>query len=108
MSINICSCQDKLAEVLRDGGKDVDEAATLYKEILDYVMKGWGDQHPLPQLMASEYARCLELKGSRLEALEIYKKAYPIILKKWGKDDIDVKKVQSWIEVETNIDEQKE
>jgi len=108
MSPRICIYQAMLATILRDGGKDIDGAATLFKEILDYEIKAHGDQYPKVQVTASAYARCLELKGLRLDALEVYKKAFPIILKKWGKNSTYAKKVHSWIEGESKMDEKKE
>ena len=108
MSANIRNCQDQLAVILRDSGKDVDEAARLFKELIDHGVKEYGYRHPWNQLIAAKYARCLELKGSRVEALEIYKKVHPIISKKWGENDIDVKDVQSWIDGECKMDENKD
>ena len=107
MSRGIRGCQAKLAEVLRDSGKSLDEAAQLYKVMLDFEIKVVGRNHPTVLLTAAEHARCLELKGSP-NAADTYRRAYPILLKTWGEKDVDVKKVRSWIEAGRKTDDVKE
>jgi len=108
MSSDIRACQGKLAEILRDSGKDVDEAARLYKELLDYKTKCWGSLDPTVIVTAAHHARCLDLKGSTVEALKTYQKAYPICLKQWGEKDLDVQKIRSWIEAAKKTDDRKD
>jgi len=107
MSIEIRGDQAILAEILRDSGRDIDEAARLFKEVYDYESKVLGSQDPTVLLIASEHARCLEIKGSTVKALKIYKEAYPIILKTFGENDTDVQKVRGWIEAARKTDESK-
>jgi len=90
--------QAKLGWVLRESGKDVDEATRLYKELLDYETKVLGRKNPKALAIAVEHARCLQLKGLTVFAMETYREAYPIMLKTSGKDHFLVKKVRSWME----------
>merc|ERR1719233_569201 len=107
MSYRSRGVQARLAEVLRDSGRGLDEATRLYKELLDYETKHWGNQHPTVLLTEAELARCLELRGSP-NAAKTYQKAYAIFLKTWGEEHYDVKKVRGWIEAARNKDELKE
>merc|ERR1712060_829780 len=108
MSYNIRTVQSLYAEVLRDSGKDLDTATQLFKEMLDYKTKVWGQEHASVQLSAAQHARCLQLKGLTAEAAKVYKKAYPVTLKKWGKNDIDVKTLKTWMETGKKPEECKE
>jgi len=108
MSPGIRLVQGKLAEVLRDSKKDLIQAEYLFKEMLDYFTKVWGEFHHSVQYTAVEYARCLELKGSTAEALKMYMKGYPILLKAYGANDNKVKKVGGWIKALNQADEFKE
>jgi len=107
MSSDIRGSQAKLAEILRDTGKDVDEAARLYKEALDWKTVKFGKQHPTVLLTAAGHARCLQLKGLTSTALKTYKEAYPIMRKTWGDNARDVKNIRSWMEA-AGSDEKKE
>ena len=108
MSHGVRLAQTKLAEVLRDSGKDVDEAARLFKEVLDYKSRVFGAQDATVLLTEVGHARCLEIKGFTVQALETYNKAFPICLKTWGENDPDVKKIDRWMEAAKKIEECKE
>jgi len=104
--INNISAEYWLALVLRDNGKDVEKAKQLFKQILDKQIQSRMLDHEV-QRSAVDYARCLELKGSKTEALQIYTKAYPILLQAYGKNDIYVKNVTEWIGNLSTSDERK-
>jgi len=108
MSQMIRIYQNALAEVLRDSGKDLEQAEKLFKEMLDFKTKRWGELDYTVQLTAIHYARCLELRGSISKALEIYNKAYPILLQVYGENDRNVRSVRSWIKSLNKRDERKE
>ena len=108
MSFNIRMVQFLYAKVLRDAARDVDTAARLFKEILDWETKDGGQQQPSVQAYAAQYARCLQLKGLTAEAAEIYEKAYPIMLKSYGKHSVPVNNLRTWMEEGKKLDEFKE
>jgi len=108
MSRDIRSTQSKLAEALRDGGKDLGQAELLFKEVLDYQLKYAGLQMPYVNSSLIHYARCIALKGEHKRALKDYMKALPILVKTYGEDDKEVKTLRVWItQAQQNIQEVK-
>jgi len=105
MSCLIRAAQGKLARILRDSGRDLDEALRLYKELLDFKTTVWGSRNPTVLVTAVDHARCLELKGYTGRALMTYKEAYPMLLKTYGEKDLDVSRVRRWINAAEKIED---
>jgi len=97
MHYRIRIAQDHLAIILRDSGKDIDEAQKLFKELLDQNIKEFGVEDPTVLINAVQHARCLDLRGYHATALQTYNQAWPTILRTWGENDKDVKMVRRWI-----------
>jgi len=109
MSYRIRITQVSLAIVLRESGKDLDQAQMLFKEVLDHRNKKLGPEDVCTVFSAAQHARCIDLKGDHEAALKTYNKAWPIMLRTWGEKDSDVKMVRSWREEATSkIFEKKE
>jgi len=85
-----------LAVILRDSGKDLDEATKLFKWMLDWETAQFGKQNPTVLLTAAHHARCLQLKAN-LTALQTWEKAYPTLLETYGKNHRDVMDVFCWM-----------
>merc|ERR1712060_274137 len=60
MQYEIRIAQDDLAIILRDSGKDLDQAQKLFKELLDYESKTSGAETPEVLFTAVQHPRCLD------------------------------------------------
>jgi len=107
MSVDIRNVQGHLATILRDSGRDLDEATRLFQEVLDWNIAHFGKHRPSVLWTAASFARCLQLKGSTLTALKTYEEAYPILRKTYGENHFIVKDVRRWMRA-AKSDEEKE
>jgi len=95
----------RIAVILRDNCIGLDEARKLFGEVLECETARFGKQDPLTEV---DIARCLQLKGLTLTALETYEVAYPILLKTYGENYGAVKAVRSWMNDARTDEEKKE
>merc|ERR1719233_532226 len=97
MSKDIRITMMTLARTLMQTDK-VDEATKILDKMILYETKNFGRHDESTLCSVSLYGRCQALKGLHMTAMALYQEALPVMLDKWGKDDVHVKNCQVWLE----------
>lgn len=97
MSKDIRITMMTLARTLMQTNK-VDEATKILDKMILYETKNFGRHDESTLCSVSLYGRCQALKGLHKTAMALYQEALPVMLDKWGKDDVHVQNCQVWLE----------
>jgi len=97
MSKDIRITMMTLARILMQTNQ-VDEAANILEKMIVYETKNFGRDDESTLCSVSLFGRCQALKGMHSTAIELYQEALPVMIDKWGIDDMHVKNCEVWLE----------